>query len=321
MTTASSPQRVLTVLGLLVSAAVIGVLVVWALRQGAPALPGSAGAVVALCAAVVVFLIGCGARAERWLALLEHNGGRVGRADAYGLVAVGYVGNNLLPARAGDAVRVVLMSRRTHVDRRTVIGTLVAERVLDTAVLGALFLLLAPVVVMGQVDELVGRVALTALIVLAVIAVLTVATPALRRSRPFRRVSDFLAPLVAATGRLRGRHGMQMVLWSIVVWALELAAWWLTARAANLELGVPAVGYLMGLAAIFVLIPSGPGNAGTFDAALIFGMLSLGQPGDGALGYLLLLRFVTVVPVTVVGLVALVVRYGGFGAIRAPARA
>ena len=66
-----------------------------------------------------------------------------GAIDAYGLLAVANAGNNVLPARAGDALRVVLITPRAKTDPRTVIGTIVAERVLDVVVLVGLFVVLA----------------------------------------------------------------------------------------------------------------------------------------------------------------------------------
>ena len=49
------------------------------------------------------------------------------------------MGNNVLPARAGDAIRVVLMAPRAQTSMRTVLGTLLAERLLDVAVLVVIF--------------------------------------------------------------------------------------------------------------------------------------------------------------------------------------
>src|SRR5207253_2737846 len=98
---------------------------------------------------------------------------------------------------------------------------------------------------------------------------------------------------------------------SLVVWGCEWGAWWLTADAIGLDLALLDVGYLMGLATVFVLVPSGPGYVGTFDAALIFGLHALGHMGGIALSYLLLLRFVIAVPITLLGLIALAARFGG----------
>ncbi|MEA2193131.1 MAG: glycosyltransferase 2 family protein, partial [Solirubrobacteraceae bacterium] len=268
-----------------------------------------------------VYLGGCAARAERWIALLHHNGVRPSRADAYGLVAVGYLGNNILPARAGDALRVYFLVPRARTDARTVIGTIVAERVLDVALLVGLFIVLAYGVLGGIDVPSTGRLLLAALIVAGLIALLAAAAFVLHHRGHLRHVLDFLAPMAAATLRMRGRHGAALLAWSLVVWGLEWGAWLLTAEAVGLHLAVLDIGYLMGLATVFVLVPSGPGYVGTFDAALIFGLHALGRGGSATLSFLLLLRFVIAVPITLLGLVALAARFGGIARMRAAVRA
>ena len=79
-------------------------------------------------------------RGERWRSLLLRRGrARPSRADAHGLNVVGYAANNVLPARAGDAVRVFLMAPRAATSKKAVLGTLLAERLLDIAVILTLF--------------------------------------------------------------------------------------------------------------------------------------------------------------------------------------
>ena len=65
------------------------------------------------------------------------------------------------------------------------------------------------------------------------------------------------------------------------------------------------------------MIPSGPGYAGTQDTAVIIGVKALGGTGSTALSYILMLRFVIVVPITLLGLILLVARYGGIKNLRA----
>jgi len=285
-------------------------------------LPSSAQRLGELGGAVGFYLAGCAVRAERWYELLRFNGAQPRRTDAYGLVAVANFGNNVLPARAGDALRVMLLAPRAQTDPRTVIGTIVAERVLDVVVLVGLFVVLAYGVLGGIDVPSGGRLVATALIVAGLTAAIGLLALVLHRRGHLRPVLAFLAPMTEATRRLGGRrHGTELLVWTLLVWGLEWTAWWLTAQAAGLDLGVLEVGYLMGLAATFALIPSGPGYVGTFDAAVVFGVRALGKTGVQALSYLLLLRFVVTVPITVVGLVVLVARYGGIGRARAMARA
>jgi uncharacterized membrane protein YbhN (UPF0104 family) len=318
----SSRDRALTALGAAVSIAALAAIVVWALDQDAPMLPGSPDRLGEFAAAVAFYLAGCAVRAERWYELLRHNGAQPRRTDAYGLLAVANFGNNVLPARAGDALRVVLLAPRARTDPRTVIGTIVAERVLDVVVLVGLFVVLAYGVLGGIDVPSGGRLASTALIISALTAIIGVLTFVLHRRGRLRPVLAFLAPMTAATRRLGGRrHGSELLAWTLLVWGLEWTAWWLAAQAAGLGLGVLEVGYLMGLAATFALIPSGPAYAGTFDAAVVFGVRALGRSGAQALSYVLLLRFVVTVPITLIGLVVLVAGYGGIGRMRALARA
>ena len=311
----------LTVLGAMLSIACLVALVLWAARQEAPALPGAPGPLAELGGAVAFYLAGCAVRAERWFELLRYNGARPRRADAYGLLAVGNLGNNVLPGRAGDALRVVLIAPRAKTDARTAIGTIVAERVLDVVVLVILFVVLAYGVLGGIEMPSVGRLLFAALLVAALIAALAAAALVLHRRGHLPRVLAFLAPMAEATRRLRSNHGLRLLALTLVVWTLEWVAWWLTARAAQLDLALLEVGYLMGLASVFALVPSGPGYVGTFDAAIVFGVRAVGRTGAQALSYLLLLRFVVTVPITLIGLVVLVAGYGGIGRMRALVRA
>ena len=317
----TSRGRTLTVLGAIFSIVALAALVVWAAQQEAPTLPSAPDRLAELGGAIALYLGGCVLRAERWYELLRYNGARPRRIDAYGLLAVANFGNNVLPARAGDALRVVLVTPRAQTDARTVIGTIVAERVLDVVVLVGLFVVLAYGVLGGVVMPSAERLLFAALLVAGLLAAIVATGWVLHRRGHLPRVLAFLAPMAAATRRLRSDHGLRLLLVTLAVWALEWIAWWLVARAAGLDLAMLDVGYLMGLASVFALVPSGPGYVGTFDAAIAFGVRALGRSGAQALSFLLLLRFVVTVPITLIGLVVLVVGYGGVGRVRALVRA
>jgi uncharacterized protein (TIRG00374 family) len=305
----------------MISIAALAAVVVWAAHQEPPTLPSGPERLAELGGAIAFYLAGCAVRAERWYALLRYNGAQPRRLDAYGLLAVANFGNNVLPARAGDALRVVVIAPRARTDARTVIGTIVAERVLDVVVLVALFVVLAYGVLGGIDVPSAGRLVFAALLVATLIAAATAAAWVLHRRGHLLRVIAFLAPMAEATRRLRSNHGMQLLGITFVVWALEWIGWWLTAHAVGLDFGILEVGYLMGLASVFALVPSGPGYVGTFDAAVVFGVRALGRTGAQALSYVLLLRFVVTVPITLIGLVVLVAGYGGVGRVRALVRA
>jgi len=83
------------------------------------------------------------------------------------------------------------------------------------------------------------------------------------------------------------------------------------------ELGLLDALYVVALTNLFALVPAAPGYVGTFDAAVLFALDSLGASGSQALSYLVVVRFVLFVPITVVGLVFLLTRYGGWSRLRA----
>jgi hypothetical protein len=74
--------------------------------------------------------------------------------------------------------------------------------------------------------------------------------------------------------------------------------------------------YLVALASVFSMIPSGPAYAGTQDAAAIIGLKAVGGTGAQAVAFIVMLRFVIVVPITIVGLVLMASRYGGLRRLR-----
>ena len=72
-------------------------------------------------------------RALRWRVLLAPLADVRFRATLASLL-VGYLANNVLPARLGEIVRSHDLGARTGVSRSTILGTIVVERVVDTVV-------------------------------------------------------------------------------------------------------------------------------------------------------------------------------------------
>jgi uncharacterized membrane protein YbhN (UPF0104 family) len=291
----------------------------WALRQPAPQWPSGAADWAAVGLALVLYALATCVRAERWRLLLHDQEVEASRADVYGLTLVGFFGNNVLPARGGDVFRVLLLAPgtitpRVGASRRTLVGTLLAERLLDVVVLATLFVVLALTIAGG--NGLPGGHALAiALVVAAVLLVIAaVVLHLLHRRGLLARIRDFVRPMLASTVNLRGRHGAAMLGMTAVIWLLEGGVWSAVGAAANTGMSVLDGFYVLALTSMFALIPSGPGYAGTVDAATVIGVKAVG--GTNATAYLVLVRFVVFVPITIVGLVVAIARYGGRRALR-----
>jgi uncharacterized protein (TIRG00374 family) len=106
-------------------------------------------------------------------------------------------------------------------------------------------------------------------------------------------------------------HGVYLALLTGAIWVLEAAIFWLVAQSLELDVGLLGASLVVVLASFFALIPAAPGYVGTFDAAVLFALHALDVPSDAALGAAITYRFVVFVPITIVGLILLITRYGG----------
>jgi uncharacterized membrane protein YbhN (UPF0104 family) len=300
----------LPLLGIVISVVCLAAVVWWAAHQEPPQLPHTPRELAALVAAIALYGVNTLVRSERWHRLLLDDGARPQRADSYSLTVIGYAVNNVLPARAGDAVRVVLMAPRADASKRTVLGTIVAERLLDVGVILVLFLVVG-YAILGNVGA--GSVEWIVLATAALLAGAAVSIVIVRRNQ---RMLDFMGPILSSTLRLRSRHGALMVAMTFGVWFIETCAWIAVGASVGFGMSFLEGLYLVALASVFALIPSGPGYAGTQDAATVIGIKAIGGSGATAVSYLVMLRFALLVPITAVGFVLLAVRYGGVARLR-----
>jgi glycosyltransferase 2 family protein len=282
---------------LLVSAGALGAVVWWAARQPAPRFPERPRALLELGAAVGVYALATLVRGWRWHTILRALDAGHRAPDAYALVAVGYFGNSVLPARGGEVVRTVLMAQRSRARKRTIAGSIACERALDALSLAVLFVAFTWAGVAGAP---LGPV--PALVALAGAAAVALALWVLTRRRP--AFAERVRPLL-------GPRGARLAGVSLLVWALEAAIFWIVSDALSLELTLVDAAFLVVLSSFFALIPAAPGYVGTFDAAIVFGLKALHVAGGQAVAFALLARFVLFVPITVVGLALFMGRYGG----------
>ena len=294
----------------------LGAVIWWASNQEAPEIPTSGEALAWMAGAAGLYAAATIVRAERWHRILHMIGIDAGRADCYSLTTVGYMGNNVLPARAGEALWVVLLDNKLKAGKRTLLGTIVAERLLDVMVLGVIIVGTAYGVLAERDILPTDRPLLIAAIALAVLALAAIAANVLRKRGALERLRRFAGPLAGAPRALLSRPGVALLAGTAGLWAIEGGVYLAVARAVELDISTTGALYLVALTNFVAAVPAAPGSIGTFDAAVFFGATALGGAEALVLAYGLLLRFVLYVPITVVGLAVLVVRYGGLSALR-----
>jgi hypothetical protein len=198
--------------------------------------------------------------------------------------------------------------------KREALGTIIAERVLDAAVLAIAF-------AFGAYGTLVSGSPI-ALLAIVTLAIGTVAFfPSRLEPKPshprLKWLVDSVRRLLAPTRRLASRGGLLLFLLTGVIWTIEASTYFLVAHAVGLGVSYAGAVFIMVVANFVALIPAGPGYVGTFDAAVLFAARKLGRTQSAAISFLLLLRFVLFIPITLTGLLLLVGRYGGLAEYRA----
>ena len=248
-------------------------------------------------AMVAFMVIDIGLRALRWRVLLRPVAD-VPFRHTLPANLVGYLANNILPARLGELVRTDDLGARSGVPRSTILGTIVVERVVDTVVLVAI----ASIAIL--VLSVRGIVASAVLVGLAVTALLIVAIAigiAAHRLPGAERVATFLDrwPQVRETlARLRegltiatkaGTIGRALVL-TLLAWGCSILAFTAGAQAVGIQ---PTMGQAALLAAgtnLSTAIPAAPGYVGTYELAAVTIGASVGISRDDALAMAVLVH-------------------------------
>lgn len=295
--------------GALVSLAALAAVVWWILRQDAPRLPDTAAGFSWLGGSLVLTAVAYALRGWRWhrvmrLADVDHQ-----PRDAYALTLVAYMGNNVLPARGGELLKVAILGPRSRSRRREILGTVVAERLLDAGALVVVFVIMTLAGVDGSPTGRTPAYLLAGAVVLA--AVMLAAYIRLRQRGRFESFAAKVRPVARASRLFIHPSGVPLLVVSVGIWLLEGTNLLLIAQSIGLDLNVLDAVLTMVLASLLAAVPAAPGYAGTYDAGLILGLKAAGTPGGAAVGVLLLTRFMLFVPITIVGLGVLVVRYGG----------
>lgn len=263
--------------------------------------------------ALVAYFAGVGARAVRWNHLLRPMRD-VPLRRIFPIVVVGYLGNNVLPFRAGELVRSYALAARTGVRKTASLATIAIERVFDGLTM-LLFMLVASLTIAFNRD--LRHLALIATLLFAILAAGLLAMvffPQLRarlthaavRFLPDRfgaRIEQMSASFFDGLGILRRRHELLAVaLTSVAAWLCEATMYLLVARAFDLDIAPAGILLVTAVANLATLIPSSPGYVGPFEAGVVLALGALDVSRPLALSYAVVLHAALYFPVTLLGL-------------------
>ena len=263
------------------------------------------------------------ARASRWRIILAARSAGVRWKPVWHATAIGFMANNVLPARTGELARGYAASRLVGLPFAASIGSIAVERVFD----GLIVVLLMAVAIASSSFPAAGKLGTTSvstiagwmgalfILVLAFLFVLVHApreglawvAAALRRTLPERAAEGTVR---IARGFIEGlsilrapRDFARVVVWSLAVWLINGAAFYLGFLAFHIN-GLPLTSPLLlqGIVAVGVAIPSSPGFFGMFEAGSRLSLGLYGVPGVAAGSFALGTHLGWFVPITAIGL-------------------
>lgn len=265
-------------------------------------------------------------RALRWRVVLGAER-EVARTTAFWATAAGYLGNTVLPARAGDLLRSVLLGRRAGLATGYVLATTLVERVADLLALVGISLLAilaldsAPgwLRTTTRLMGVLGLVALAGLVVLPRLEgwltglVARLPLPAGVRSTATALMGQVLLGLRALQ---HPRRALGFVGLTAAVWCVDALGTIAIGQALGLPMTPPRAFVLLAALGLASAVPSTPGYVGVYQFVAVTVLVPLGFSRDEALAQIIAFQGVLLVVVLVWGLLGLWRLSGGLGVLR-----
>lgn len=261
-------------------------------------------------------------RAVRWGVLLHPVRQGTTLYHRWATTLIGFMANNLLPARIGEVVRAYAMSRVETAPISGVLGTLVVARFLDAV---AVFGLMAIAALhpsfptagtiggtsVASLARIVGIVLLSGIVGVALLlrwpqvplrVIATVARVA--GEQRAKRITWIASSFIDGLSVLRNPTLLGKALfWSLLHWTYYGLSFLFAMRAFGIDEGYGAALVVQGLVAIGVAVPSAPGFFGTWHGAAQVALVgTYGVAETNALAFATAFHLGGFVPVTLLGL-------------------
>ena len=270
--------------------------------------------------AIVFTFINYFLRAVRWRYLLISRKS-IPLSSLYSATIIGYMANNLLPARLGEFVRAYTLARRENLEAPEVFASLVIDRLFDGfTVLLLLLMTLFAVRLPSGMEDAAGALRGGGMVMFLLYCGVVLFLYQLKRQtvrtlsavgyilKPFpKRVSDKIIPLLGSfIGGIRlssrGAHTAALLVTSAGIWAFCLLPVDMTLRSFNVHLPVTASMFILVMLVFAVMVPASPGFIGTYHYACYRALSVFGVPETTSVSIALIMHGTSFFPVIFAGL-------------------
>ncbi|MDD2501884.1 MAG: lysylphosphatidylglycerol synthase transmembrane domain-containing protein [Geobacter sp.] len=273
-----------------------------------------------LAAAVFFTFVSYWLRAVRWRYLLLHER-PLPLSSLYPAVLIGYMANNLFPARLGEFIRAWVLAEREQLQAPAVFASLVIDRLFDgfsvMVMLAVVLLTLqlppgmeqsATLLRAGGTTMLLFYAGVVLFLALLKLRPVTAMSLLARLLKPFSvSISEKAIQLAGSfLGGLRfsygGRDLLGILVSSLLIWISATLPIYLVLLGFGIQLPLTASFFIMVLLVFAVMVPAAPGYIGTYHLACYTGLAAFGLPDTQAISIALVVHGVGFFPVILGGL-------------------
>lgn len=263
-------------------------------------------------------------RAERWKYLLEPIK-KVKFHSLFSAVCIGFMGNSLLPARAGEFIRAYVIGKREGISKTGSFATIVTERLFDGLTL--LIMLIIVVSIFPFPNETYGSYITLGFLRWAVgitsffygIVIFTLILLCCKPDSVWKLISIsilrylpesfsikievlYRSFLTGLESLKRGRHILSISFYSVLLWIVTALGIYVLFPAFSLQLDFFSAILIMVVVAVVVMLPSSPGFVGTFHLASSETLIMLGISSHIAKSFAIVHHAACIFPVVLLGL-------------------
>jgi len=262
---------------------------------------------------VAVYFFAVWARTWRWHYMLRPLKA-IRLTRLFPVVCIGYMGNNVYPARAGELIRAYVLKHKEGVSVSASLATVVVERIFDGVVMLLFVFVSLPLTPLP--DWLHQIVVWGSLLFFGALAAFFVVAASPERSQKLynwaidRLVPDRLqAPTRGFADRFieglhclrSGRDVAMIFVTSLVIWLAETVKYWFVTYAFGFTVPFWVLMLMNGVVNLATTLPAAPGYIGTFDTPGIKVLINFGVGKEIATAYTLVLHAALWLPITLLG--------------------
>jgi len=282
---------------------------------------------------VAIYVCGYYIRAERWHHLLKHI--KIFKAmELFPFLVMGFMFNNVLPARAGEFIRAYVTGSKKGVSKSSTFATIVIERVFDGLIMIFYFIIgytafhfikqqavIPPITIkgitLGIKDAVLGFAVLGSVVFLGIFILMFLLLYKREGTTNFiskiigflphgikEKISKFIDTFINGLGVLGNFRDMAIVFGiSLSAWTVEAFTYWLMGVAMNIQINFLLVCLIMAVANFAIMVPSTAGGLGPFEFFGMGIMLLFAYTKEEAAAYVFIVHAMILLPIIALGLI------------------